>query len=223
VQLFPDSIISKQQQDALPALWTMDLFVNHISTRVFAYGVGGVLAYLGQLTFPWHSPLKLFFLGQLDGFLTGIVRDKVGMAICHKWMHENAYHLHKRHHSTTTDVNSINAVHFDWLDLFLENGIGFVIVGILKYVLTGNMNFTFQGVMLQFWLDVAVHSLNPYSACYLNPVVDYLCRPTVCHNLHHALTNQHFEVFPLAHVLSSAARKKDVKQYNDIFGTKVIN
>jgi hypothetical protein len=105
MKLLPSTVISHKKK----VEWKAELFMNMVSTRLFAYGAGVAFAYVGLLHFPvkGYTIPQMILYTQLEPIVTGAVRDFFGMYLAHEWMHRKAYHLHKAHHRTTPDVNSI--------------------------------------------------------------------------------------------------------------------
>jgi len=75
----------------------------------------------------------------------------------------------------------------------------------------------FVGVLLTFH-DGALHSINPYSIMYFNPILDNRLKGNVTHQLHHALNKGYYLFVPYEH-FDADARSKDVQKYNKVFKT----
>jgi hypothetical protein len=74
--------------------------------------------------------------------------------------------------------------------------------------------------------DVALHSVNPHSSSYFNPVFDYVLKPNICHQLHHACCHagnengdEGYILFTAFRHLDAKKRKADTEKYNKIFKT----
>ena len=132
----------------------------------------------------------------------------------HKWMHDKAYFLHKRHHQASANVMAFHASSFDLCDLLLEFGAGVPLLIVIKKVLGLEPQVHLLAHHLWLFITTQSHSGNPYAVYFFNPVLDYFARPVLCHNLHHAIQNRHHAFIPLSHFFSSEARHKDIDLYN---------
>ena len=79
----------------------------------------------------------------------------------------------------------------------------------------------FTGALLTVH-DGALHSVNPFSVMYFNPIFDWLLEPNVNHQLHHALNKGHYTFVPWEHALSPAKRTADCNRYNQVFKTNFV-
>ena len=77
--------------------------------------------------------------------------------------------------------------------------------------------------------DQMVHSLDPYTAVFWNPLFDNMMRGCVSHNLHHALNKGHYTIWPKHNLIGVETPnhktgkaingfKIVVQEYNGIFG-----
>jgi len=218
--ILPSTVVSPLKREPYFS-FTPNLVWNHFTTRLFAYGNVALLTYLGFIYFPWKGDmLKFILIGHVESLVTSLIRDVLGMRLLHAWMHKKAYSLHKSHHASKINVNMMNVAYFDWFDLFLENGVGIVVFGTLKYVLFGS-GMLWQGVMMQFHFDTVIHSVNPYTAAFLNPVLDWFCLANISHNLHHAVVNDYYPALPLNHIYDRKSAFSDIAKYNKLMGTNI--
>jgi hypothetical protein len=218
----PSSFISKEKTSK--PFWSKDTAYASAMTRLYVFGPAALFTYFGLIAFPWkEDPIGVLIESYAQFLGTLILRDIFGMFPFHTWMHQKAYHLHKRHHSHTKDINTFNAAEIDFLDVFLENGIG-SLLSIVLLPLFGK-TFLLPAFILFIWHDTGVHSLNPYSPVLMNPVLDYFLRPTISHNLHHILTNSHYVIIPVHHLIGNG-REKDIQLYNEklnVFLSSIAN
>ena len=149
-----------------------------------------------------------------------LLRDVFFLGPLHSRLHTPRwYHLHRLHHEPTKSAQSLHAFYIDLLDLLIEN----VGAPFLLFALQRAMGYPvgihwFVGVLLTCH-DGALHSVNPYSAMYFNPLLDGIFRANVHHQLHHALGQKGYFLFvPWAHVLPER-RRADCELYNRVFGT----
>jgi len=146
--------------------------------------------------------------------LAAAVTADVFMILAHRWMHEKAYFIHKKHHESCTSLVSFLFPRIDLLDTLLEFGAGMPLLIVLKkflgldprmHLLTYNI-FTLWGFQ--------IHSGNPYAVYFFNPFLDYLARPALFHGLHHAIQKGYYTFLPFSHFLSKENRHKDIELYN---------
>ena len=190
----------------------------HYVSRIHAYNTVAILAFslLGMFDFQniLSSPYVIARIW-LEAFVEARLIDMIGMYIFHKWMHtSNAYFLHKKHHLPKRDCTIVDAFSFDLLDLIFEFGGGVPMTCVLKYALGMNPQVHFLSLSMAFYSGINAHAGNPYTAYYFNPIMDYMSRSTICHNLHHAVQLDYYLGAPLMHFFSSAARHKDIIRYN---------
>ena len=77
--------------------------------------------------------------------------------------------------------------------------------------------------------DQTVHSLNPYTITFWNPLLDNFLRPNLSHNLHHSSKVGHYTIWPLHQIQGvSGPNNKgkardtfsfDIDDYNKTFDT----
>jgi len=160
-----------------------------------------------------------------DYWIVNLIKDNTSMRFVHPWMHKREnYWIHKRHHEGNKNLSILPGPYlFSVLDLALEFGIG-PLLGITgKYYLLGmNPRVHLVAFMFSVWTDGNVHSENPYTQAIGNPILDFIFKTNIVHNLHHACRNdpKYMTVFPL-HQVSSSAREEDIKLYNKIMETNV--
>ena len=68
--------------------------------------------------------------------------------------------------------------------------------------------------------DSNLHSANPYTPAMLNPVTDHFMKATLTHQLHHAVLNDYYVIYPLHHFYKTQ-RDSDVTRYNHMLKTNV--
>ena len=153
-----------------------------------------------------------------------VLRDVFFLFPLHTLMHASPfwYSWHKMHHEVTRDAQSLHAFHIELVDLLVENvGAPFLLLG-GQYVLGLPVGLHwFTGALLTVH-DGALHSVNPFSVMYFNPIFDWLLEPNVNHQLHHALNKGHYTFVPWEHALSPAKRTADCNRYNQVFKTNFV-
>jgi len=212
------SFISKAKTSQ--SYFTKDLLIAAVNIRIAVFTPTIMFTYFGLMTFPWReNPIWVLLESYGQFIVTLILRDLFGMLPFHIWMHKKAYHLHKRHHMYTKDINVLNSAEFDILDSFLENGIG-ATLAVFLFQMVGK-TYLMPAYIFFMWHDIGIHSLNPYCPVLLNPILDYILRPTVSHNLHHIMINSHYIIFPVHHLFGDG-RDKDIQLYNEKMDTQVF-
>ena len=191
-------------------------FMWDILSRFVSFNVLGVLAYAALGLFDGERITSPAVLGRiwLESMVEARLIDMVGMYIMHKWMPEYAYFLHKKHHTGKSNLGCIDCYRFDVLDLVFEFGGGVMLTCLLKYALGMNPTVHFMSYGVALYAGINVHSANPYAIYFLNPLMDYLGRQTLCHNLHHTVQLDYYTGWPSTHFLSAKARQEDIARYN---------
>lgn len=209
--LFP-SFTSRAKLNNWPYSWSFnaDIFINFIgfnSLSVLAF------SFLGCFDFSLVSSASHLLRIWVESFVEARLIDIFGMLTLHKWMHEHAYFLHKKHHIGKANLSTIEAFRFDLLDLVFEFGGGVPLTCILKYMLGMNPAVHVLSYFLALFAGINSHAANPYAVYYFNIILDYFGRVTVCHNLHHTVQLDYYTGVP-HHFLSSKARQDDIARYN---------
>jgi len=156
-----------------------------------------------------------------EGYAIWIFKDALSMAVLHEWMHRpQFYSWHKYHHSITKEMSQMYGANFDTVDLMIENASGTLFLLPIRWMLFGDPAFHMASYIIVFWMDYTCHSANPYTATFLNPILDYCFRPNVCHQLHHAVINDYFNLLPIWQLWPSK-RQKDLEAYNKAFETDI--
>jgi len=158
-----------------------------------------------------------------ESFVFYMWKDIFVFAFIHRAMHENwipgLYAHHKEHHTGKKNLNVFNATTFDFVDIFLESA-GIAYFGIpVMWALGLPIKMHMASFALTLISDVQVHSVNPYSVCWFNPLLDWIFLGNVQHNLHHAKGKGHYMIFPWHH-LNATWRSEDIEEYNKIMNTE---
>jgi len=150
-----------------------------------------------------------------------VLRDVCFLAPLHKAMHASPvlYRLlHKTHHEVGSDAQALHAFHIDAADLVVEN-VGAPLLLLAGQRLLGRLPLLhWLTALLLTMHDGALHSVNPFSAMYFNPLLDWLLKANVNHQLHHALNAGHLLFVPWSHVFRKG-RQTDCRRYNQVFKT----
>lgn len=179
----------------------------------------------------WYEcHVSRFFYVYMEFLVIMLVKDAVSMNVGHQLLHSVFYSHHKTHHLPMKELSIVNAFYFDILDLFLADGIGPLLIILIKGLFGAPMQVHYAAYMLCVLCDQTCHSLNPYTCSFWNPFLDDIMRPTVSHNLHHALSKGHYTIWPIHHIYGVTSANmanpkrlggfdEDMKEYNKIYGT----
>ncbi|KAJ3411095.1 hypothetical protein HDV05_002740 [Chytridiales sp. JEL 0842] len=223
IYLFPTALIS-HKKSAPHHKPTSTTLYYHLKTRLITIGSLAVLVYYGLVEVPRVEPSQLLPFAlycQFEAFLGGLFRDAIGMNLFHRWAHSSveAYKHHKVHHTFTTGITVYTVFYFDVMDLLLENSSGAAVVLALRFLILGKAGILYT-LLLELWLNGAVHSTNPLACCFLNPVLDLAIKPALAHNIHHITPDRNMVVFPWHH-FTKKGYKRDVDTYNKYMDTNV--
>lgn len=168
-------------------------------------------------------------LAYIEFVIIGHLKDYLSMHVVHQMLHSVWYSHHETHHFPKKSLSMLNVWYFDVLDLIAENSIGPMMLVAIKALGGGTCHVHFASVFLLTICDASVHSLDPYTVCLFNPLLEMYMRPALSHNLHHALNMGHFTIWPLHHIVGvSGPMHKgaavdgvayDIDQYNKVLGT----
>jgi len=180
----------------------------------------------------WYEcHISRFLKVYLEYLLIAFIKDAVSMNIMHQMFHTCMYHHHATHHLPMKNLSNLNSFYFDIPDLFIEDGIGPMMLMGLKALGGGDCSVHYMSFYFTVLCDQSVHSLNPYTAVFWNPLLDNIMRGAVSHNLHHALNKGHYTIWPQHHFIGVVSPDQktgkatdgfeiDIQEYNNIFDTK---
>merc|ERR1719461_1243322 len=94
----------------------------------------------------------------------------------HRACHENwipgLYPAHKDHHEASRSAHVFNSARLDFLDAFVEVGCVPYCAAILLWALGMPVTMHFGAMGMCALCDVNIHSVNPYSVLWWNPICD---------------------------------------------------
>jgi len=206
--------ISPYKLNSWPYSWHRSF--DHISTSTPFLFFGALGLFLsGWVSCESVKNPKVLLRVLLESTLVSEVFTHIFMTFGHRWLHEKAYFLHKKHHKASTRcLMSFGTTTFDLFDMVIEFGGGvplFIIVKRLCFGPTSKVHFLTYG--LAMLKGIQGHSGNPYASFFFVPVLDYLIRPPLAHNLHHVIQSDNYSS-PLSHFSNPEARRKNIDLYN---------
>lgn len=149
-----------------------------------------------------------------------VLRDVFFFWPFHQLMHTpRFYHLHKTHHEAATDAQGMHAFRIGMIDFLIENAGAPALLLAFQYATGNPVGFHLMVPFLLSFHDGALHSVNPYSAMYFIPLLDYIFKPTIYHQLHHAVPHKGYMLLIPYHHLIPSKRQQDIDYYNKIFKT----
>jgi len=222
--ILPHSVTAAVKRDYCITWWDL-YFVG--KQYVLFLGLTGALTAAGFFHLDPINHGNSAFSIFLQGYAIAMLKDNTGMRFLHPLMHDPLNHgkwwkIHAEHHSVHKDLRVITTFHGDWSDLILET-VGGPVLYLAFLGLTGQKMsmhlFAWFGVV---WMDINSHSINPYTVLFWNPMLDYVFKANITHNLHHAFNNdpEYTMFLPLRHV-STKRRQADLERYNQLMDTQV--
>lgn len=194
------------------------------------YYVGQTI-FIGSL-FGWHNaasgvmywrPISFCFRDYAEIIFTfyifQVLKD-LGLAVIHKRMHESkwAYQYHKEHHTVGKNAQNVMAYHIDFIDLFAENLVSPFLYNLLCKAIGVSSQSHFYTVGFSAFMDIQIHSVNPYSITFMNPILDYFLMSNIAHQIHHSLQTENYMFIPYHHLIPGV-RQKEQERYDEIMGT----
>mmetsp|Transcript_2570 Transcript_2570/g.2849 ORF Transcript_2570/g.2849 Transcript_2570/m.2849 type:complete len:395 (-) Transcript_2570:145-1329(-) len=166
----------------------------------------------------------------LEYLVISFLKDGIAMNILHQLFHTIWWSHHETHHLPEKELSVFNAFYFDVPDLIGENLIGPLLFCSIKLLFGGSScSIHYASFFLSVVCDQTVHSLNPYTITFWNPLLDNFLRPNLSHNLHHSSKVGHYTIWPLHQIQGvSGPNNKgkardtfsfDIDDYNKTFDT----
>jgi len=178
------------------------------------------LYYYGVINFSYTSYTELYMKIAIDYWCITLLKDYTMMYFFHPWMHKpENYWIHKHHHLAGVELQGMHAFSISYLDAFIESDIGIFLYLFGQWLFSGEIAVNLASIYLVGWHDYVVHSLNPYSICHFNPILEYYHKPTLEHNLHHMIQKDYYVFNSFKHLFSSSRRDFDLAKYNEICKT----
>ncbi len=211
-----------------------ELIISIFRINLFV-GLGAAAAqYLGIFVWEFPSTIDQIFpicVPTYLEFIGLIVSKDIQLSLFHYWMHHSLLgnkvdrwmkKIHKLHHRTTHDLNSINVFYTTIEDGIFENLLAPVIVLFVKWFFELAVTINIPGFMLYIVYDIHCHSANPYSVVFFNPILDYFMKANIAHHNHHTHPNMNPTAIPLRHLWEGGI-KRDLDIFNEKRSIKVPN
>jgi hypothetical protein len=230
--LYPDKI----SKDKIKFTPDMKLFISFWKDTIF---FGGSLAFLTYCKLIYwetmftnlNSSIKIIGQIYLDTYIL-IISKELQLEFFHKSMHENnnilskffnkkLKQIHKLHHTTKTNLWTLNAFYVEIPDSIMESlAAPFVLFG-FKYYMGHQLHLHLGSFLMFVIFDLHCHSANPYTQALYNPILDYFLKPTISHSLHHTFPATNYRQIPLHH-FSYEKRIEDLNKYNKVHKTNFV-
>lgn len=189
--------------------------------------------------FYWEEILldfNSYFKVVMEYIFMHLAKDLFSFSLIHQYvLHGEWFNFwHHVHHQFRECTNTFTTLVFHPADLMIENTAGPFIWLFVKFCILsayyGEVVYPqvhYAAFLLQTITDSIVHSANPYSPVFFNPILDWTFLTTICHNLHHLGKDQR-DAFGRGyytqwawHHIDSDARRQDVENYNKVFETNI--
>lgn len=215
--LQPFSDHEAERAGALHHIW---YFVKSVG---FVAGIACIAVWLGLVHWTSLGDERTLVVVYVEFLVMSFLRDSVPMHVLHRLMHERWFAMHSTHHLSRLETAAISAYQFDYADLFTENVCApFLLLGVKAVLFSGYgvPQLHLASVLIMLFSDITLHSCNPCTVTFFNPLLDLLMKGTLSHSLHHAKMTGHYAVFPWHH-LSENGLDQDVAQYNALMKTEI--
>jgi sterol desaturase/sphingolipid hydroxylase (fatty acid hydroxylase superfamily) len=175
----------------------------------------------------YHDPSCVSIIVETLLWFYGIllVKDMFFMNLFHRLMHTypTLYIWHRTHHEVRRNSRFQLAYHTDLVNLLIEDAGAPFMIWLLLYLLGfDEVRIPIYSLQLLALFDGGIHSINPFTVLFWNPLADYWMNANIIHNIHHATNSRHFTTVPLHHLLTTQARKLDEMEYDRVMGTQLF-
>jgi len=208
--LFPDILCQAKINYKI----TKSNYQDMVKIIIFYFGLMMAETYFDHFHLQWKGLLQSSIEFAFEFWFMSLVKDFTLMRYLHKWMHEKKgwYWLHKQHHETNENVQIVTTFHFDILDIIIENAGAPITLHIFYYFFReGCPAINYASFLYLGWADSMIHSLNPYTVVFFNPIWDYFMKGVIAHNLHHMVQENYYELVPFRHFIKGEI-EKDLKK-----------
>jgi len=194
-----------------------NIIIGTLNTWI-AFGMGRL--YFFPVGLDWRTFKEVF----CAFWAMALLKDYISNYYLHTWMHKSkwAYRFHKQHHTVKKNAQSLMAYNAGAVDLILESGCAPYLLHAFQYLLGYSIGIHLYAVELSVFLDIGIHSANPFSCSLFNPVLDWLFWGNVAHSIHHTLQHENYVFIPLHHI-DTEQLKLEQKKYDKIMGTSFFS
>jgi len=171
--------------------------------------------YWEPLTFSMKTFVDVF----VPFYILQILKDIISLAPFHKLMHTNKTmaKFHEAHHEVKLNCQCLMALHIGVIDLVIENGVAPILYLGARALLGLPMQVHVAAIFFGGSMDILIHSINPYSSCLFNPILDMIFKCNLAHHVHHGMLTKNYTFIPYHHIWDFG--NKDASRYNKIMKT----
>jgi len=171
----------------------------------------------------FYEPITLSLKSFMDVYVAFIIvqvlKDVSCMWVFHEKMHVDSKWMphHQEHHTVGRNAQALMAFHIDLMDLFIENTGGPAIYLAGLWLCGQQPRIHVIAVLISSVMDVMVHSVNPYTVTFWNPLLDYFMNCNIAHQVHHSTLTANYTFIPYHHLFGGFTR--DAQKYNEVMKT----
>jgi sterol desaturase/sphingolipid hydroxylase (fatty acid hydroxylase superfamily) len=158
-------------------------------------------------------------------YLLLLMKDFFVMNLLHRLLHYMPlYHIfHITHHEVSRNSQFHLAFHSNPIDILLESvGPPFFLWGLLSFAGFPIYRVPISTIHLMALFEGGIHSINPYTILFWNPVVDRHLNANIMHTIHHVTINKYYTTVPLHHLVKGGYID-DARTYDRIMHTTLFN
>jgi sterol desaturase/sphingolipid hydroxylase (fatty acid hydroxylase superfamily) len=143
----------------------------------------------------------------------------------HRLMHSHPfwYSWHRTHHTIGRNSCFQLAYRTDIINLFIEDAAAPMVVWVFLWLIgCGEVRIPIYSLHLLALFDGGIHSINPFTVLFWNPIADLYMNANIVHGLHHNRKNTHLTTVPLYHLFDATARTRDETEYDRVMKTTLF-
>lgn len=209
--------IAKEKRD-YSLSW--DNYTFALQTLVIFSANNALMQFQGFLYWePLTFSVKTFMDVFVPFYIIQVLKDVISLAPFHKLMHTNKSlaKFHQTHHEAKLNCQCLMALHIGVVDLIIENGVAPILYLVARAALGLPMQVHIGAIFFGGSMDILIHSINPYSSCLFNPVLDMIFKCNISHQVHHGMLTKNYTFIPYHHLFDFGS--EDAKSYNNIMKT----
>jgi len=168
---------------------------------------------------PLTFSVKTFMDVLVPFYILQILKDIISLAPFHKLMHTNKTmaKFHEAHHEVKLNCQCLMALHIGVIDLVIENGIAPILYLGARCIIGLPMQVHVAAIFFGGSMDILIHSINPYSSCLFNPILDMIFKCNLAHHVHHGMLTKNYTFIPYHHIWDFGS--EDARRYNKVMKT----